>query len=103
MFADSHLAIILLTHVACALVGFVDAMKGVGSWHVESASSLPADQVLVERQLDVFALDELPMKPVPGAIFVQGSLVDSHVCEKLLSLLGGDLVDHVLSDLSPAR
>mmetsp|Transcript_54779 Transcript_54779/g.126145 ORF Transcript_54779/g.126145 Transcript_54779/m.126145 type:complete len:234 (-) Transcript_54779:28-729(-) len=60
-------------------------------------------QVLVERQLEVFGLDELPMQPLPGAHIVQGSLADSHACETLLSLLGGELVDHVLSDISPPR
>ena len=67
------------------------------------SSNMLLTQVLVERQLKVFALSELPMAPVLGAHVVQGSITDSQACQKLFSLMGGELVDHVLSDISPAR
>jgi 23S rRNA (uridine2552-2'-O)-methyltransferase len=49
----------------------------------------------------VFALDILPMNPVPGVEFIQGDFTEQAVLDQLLQALGGRQVDLVLSDMAP--
>ena len=49
----------------------------------------------------VFALDLLPVDPVPGVDFLQGDFSDDSVLAEFERRLGGDRVDVVLSDMSP--
>lgn len=60
-------------------------------------------QVLVEKGMRVVAVDLLPFKEIPGVSFVRGDFTDSAVQEEVLSLLDGQLVDVLLSDMSPNR
>lgn len=56
---------------------------------------------LVGAQGKVFALDILPMDPIPGVEFVQGDFSQNEVFEKLLQLIDKRGVDLVTSDISP--
>lgn len=49
----------------------------------------------------VFALDILPMDPIPGVEFLQGDFTEAEVLEKLLQLIDKRGVDLVTSDISP--
>lgn len=49
----------------------------------------------------VFALDLLPMDPLPGVAFLQGDFTDGVVLERLLEALAGNPADLVLSDMAP--
>ncbi|MDR0633474.1 MAG: RlmE family RNA methyltransferase [Azoarcus sp.] len=49
----------------------------------------------------VFALDLLPLDPVPGVDFLQGDFSDDGVLAEFERRLGGDRVDVVLSDMAP--
>lgn len=49
----------------------------------------------------IVALDLLPMEPVPGVEFIQGDFRDEAVVAELESLLAGQPVDLVVSDMAP--
>lgn len=49
----------------------------------------------------VFALDILPMDPIPGVDFIQGDFRDDEVLESFVQLLGGRELDLVISDMAP--
>jgi len=49
----------------------------------------------------VVALDLLTMDPVPGVTFLQMDFMDDGAPEALLSAIGGDEADVVLSDMAP--
>jgi 23S rRNA (uridine2552-2'-O)-methyltransferase len=49
----------------------------------------------------VFALDLLPVEPLPGLEFIQGDFQDDEVLEMLETRVGGLGVDVVLSDIAP--
>jgi 23S rRNA (uridine2552-2'-O)-methyltransferase len=49
----------------------------------------------------VFALDLLPMDPIPGVEFLQGDFREPAVLDRLLGELGGRGADLVLSDMAP--
>lgn len=49
----------------------------------------------------VFAIDCLPMDPLPGVSFLQGDFTDPAVYEQLLELMQGAKLDWVLSDIAP--
>jgi 23S rRNA (uridine2552-2'-O)-methyltransferase len=72
----------------------VDLGSAPGSW----------SQVLREklgRQGMIVALDLLDMDPLPGVRFLKGDFREDEVLAALSGMLDGDLVDLVLSDLSP--
>lgn len=71
-----------------------DLGSAPGSW-----SQLAAR--LVGEQGRVFALDILPMDPVPGVHFIQGDFREDAVLEQLTVLLEGRTLDLVLSDMAP--
>lgn len=49
----------------------------------------------------VFALDILPMAPLPNVEFIQGDFTDPEIFEKLLHLIDNQKVDLVISDIAP--
>lgn len=49
----------------------------------------------------VFALDILPMQPIPGVEFLEGDFNDESVYQTLLTNLAGMPVDWVISDMAP--
>ena len=61
-------------------------------------------QVLRERagpDASIFAIDLLPMAPIPGVHFVQADFREDEGLKSLESALGGQKLDLVVSDLSP--
>ncbi len=56
---------------------------------------------LVKSTGRVVAMDILPMEPLPGVEFIQGDFGDDAVVAQLTSLLNGELVDWVVSDIAP--
>ena len=49
----------------------------------------------------VFALNLLPMEPIPGVEFMQGDFHDEEFVERFEEILGGRQVDLVMSDIAP--
>ncbi len=52
-------------------------------------------------QVRLFALDLLPVKPLPGVTVIQGDVRESVVRDELLTQLGLHKVDLVMSDMAP--
>ncbi|THF66891.1 23S rRNA (uridine(2552)-2'-O)-methyltransferase RlmE [Pseudothauera nasutitermitis] len=72
----------------------VDLGAAPGSW----------SQVAVQRigaKGRVFALDLLPIEPIPGVEFLQGDFTDDGIAERFEAGLEGAAVDLVLSDMAP--
>jgi 23S rRNA (uridine2552-2'-O)-methyltransferase len=72
----------------------VDLGSSPGGW-----SQLAAR--LVGPAGKVWAVDLLPMEPVPGVEFVEGDFTTPETLAKLRELLGGQDVDLVMSDMAP--
>jgi 23S rRNA (uridine2552-2'-O)-methyltransferase len=72
----------------------VDLGAAPGGWSVVA-------QKLVGESGHIFALDILPMDPVPGVEFIQGDFTEQEVFDKLVTLLGATAVDVVISDMAP--
>lgn len=72
----------------------VDLGAAPGSWS-EIASEI------VGKKGEIFALDILPMSPLPGVNFIQGDFTEPEVFEKLLQLIDNRQVDLVISDIAP--
>lgn len=49
----------------------------------------------------LFALDILPMDPIPGVTFIQGDFKEDDVLQKLLHEIEGRQIDMVISDMAP--
>ena len=49
----------------------------------------------------VFALDILPMDPIPDVAFIQGDFREQEVLDEFVALLGGRELDLVISDMAP--
>lgn len=49
----------------------------------------------------VYALDLLPMSPLPGVEFIQGDFQQDEIREQLLKSMGNLAVDLVISDIAP--
>ncbi|WP_054284486.1 RlmE family RNA methyltransferase [Gulbenkiania mobilis] len=71
-----------------------DLGSAPGSWSQVAAR-------LVGPTGKVFALDILPMDPVPGVHFIQGDFREESVLEDFLALLEGRQLDLVISDMAP--
>lgn len=72
----------------------VDLGAAPGSW-----SEIVKE--LVGPRGKVFALDILPMEPIPEVSFIQGDFTDPLVFEKFLQLIDNHKVDLVISDIAP--
>lgn len=55
----------------------------------------------VGRKGEVFALDILPMDPLPRVDFIQGDFTEEAVFDRLMAKLDGRSVDAVVSDMAP--
>ncbi|OQW90813.1 MAG: 23S rRNA methyltransferase [Beggiatoa sp. IS2] len=55
----------------------------------------------LEGQVELFAVDILPMEPLPKVTFIQGDFTDIAVEQLLLEALRNRKVDLVMSDMSP--
>lgn len=71
-----------------------DLGSAPGSWS-QVAAELAGDQGRV------FALDILPMDPLPGVSFIQGDFREESVLAEFESLLGGRELDLVICDMAP--
>lgn len=71
-----------------------DLGSAPGSWSQVAAR-------IVGDQGHVFALDILPMDPVPGVSFIQGDFREDEVLEQFVALLDGRALDLVISDMAP--
>lgn len=77
----------------------IDLGAAPGSWtQVVRQRLTGADGKLHGR---IFALDLLPLDPLPDVVFFQGDFRDEEVAEQLGAALAGRKVDLILSDLSP--
>lgn len=56
---------------------------------------------LMQKQGRIFAMDILPMEPIPGVDFLQGDFGEDAVVNELESRLQGKKVDLVLCDIAP--
>jgi 23S rRNA (uridine2552-2'-O)-methyltransferase len=56
---------------------------------------------LVGRKGKVFAMDILPMDPLPNVDFLQGDFREQAVLDELLARLDGRPIDVVISDMAP--
>jgi 23S rRNA (uridine2552-2'-O)-methyltransferase len=65
-----------------------------GSW-----SQVAAERVGPKGR--IFALDLLPMEPIPGVEFVQGDFTEDAALAELEARLGGAAVDLAMSDMAP--
>ena len=72
----------------------VDLGAAPGGWS-QVAHNLVGDQGLV------FALDILPMDPLPGVEFIQDDFREDVSLERMRALLQGRAVDLVISDMAP--
>lgn len=76
----------------------VDLGAAPGSW-----SQVARERLLQDGQINgrIIALDMLPMEPIEGVDFILGDFREDEVLEELKSLLDGQLVDLVISDMAP--
>jgi len=72
----------------------VDLGAAPGSWSQVAHN-------LVGKKGKVFALDILPMDPLPGVEFIEGDFREEAVFGKLLELVNNIPVDIVISDMAP--
>lgn len=49
----------------------------------------------------VFALDILPMQPIPGVEFILGDFSDDHIFAQLINAVDGLTINWVVSDMAP--
>lgn len=71
----------------------IDLGSAPGSW-----SQVAARQIKHEG---LVAVDLLEMEPIPGVRFIQGDFCDESVLNEIVSLIDGQPVDLVLSDMAP--
>src|SRR5690606_11379103 len=55
----------------------------------------------VGKQGKVFALDILPIKPLPGVDTIEGDFQEQYVVDQLSEVLHGRPIDLVISDMAP--
>jgi len=72
----------------------VDLGAAPGGWSQYAAKLLGAKG-------QIFALDILPMEPLPGVTFIEGDFRDEAVLGQLKALLGDRPIDLVMSDMAP--
>lgn len=72
----------------------VDLGAAPGAWSQYAASRMSGQGV-------VFALDLLPVDPLPGIKVIQGDFTENAVLDQLVSRVDGAAVDLVMSDMAP--
>ena len=72
----------------------VDLGAAPGGWSQYAAKLLGAKG-------QIFALDILPMEPLPGVTFIEGDFRDEAVLGQLKAQLGDRPIDLVMSDMAP--
>jgi 23S rRNA (uridine2552-2'-O)-methyltransferase len=72
----------------------VDLGAAPGGWTEYVRDKLPSKD-------QVFALDILPMEPIPGVTIITGDFTEQAVLDTLLEQLKGAKIDLVLSDMAP--
>ena len=72
----------------------IDLGAAPGGWSQYAARKL-------KGQGRIIALDILPMEALPEVEFLQGDFLDNEVFEQLLTMLGEDRPDLVISDMAP--
>src|SRR5690606_22484363 len=77
----------------------VDLGSAPGSWSQVARDRLAGPQGVIRGR--VIALDLLPMEPVAGVEFIQGDFREAAVLQQLETLLDGQPVDLVISDMAP--
>lgn len=79
--------------------------SGVGAGGAKPAATAAEPAITAEPTSGlrgrIFALDLLPMDPIPGVEFIQGDFREESVSQILAARLQGRGVDLVLSDMSP--
>jgi len=55
----------------------------------------------LSHQVQLLALDILPMEPITGVTFIQGDFTQEQILAELLTTLGGQTADLVMSDMAP--
>jgi len=80
-----------LLHKNMTVVDLGAAPGGWSQWVQEKLSN----------QVNIIALDILPMNPLKNVTFIQGDFREQAIFEKLLAILGKNKVDLVMSDMSP--
>lgn len=77
----------------------VDLGSSPGSWSQVLRQALLGSNGQINGR--IIALDLLPMEPVAGVEFIQGDFREESVLNELQSLLQGDKINMVVSDMSP--
>jgi 23S rRNA methylase len=77
----------------------VDLGAAPGSWSQVVRERLAGPGGALDGR--IVALDLLPMEPIPGVEFLQGDFREETVLQQLESLLDGQSVDLVISDMAP--
>ena len=72
----------------------VDLGAAPGGWSQYAAKVLGAKG-------QIFALDILPMEPMPGVVFIEGDFRDEAVLAQFKTQLGDRPIDLVMSDIAP--
>jgi len=72
----------------------VDLGAAPGGWSQYAAKVLGAKG-------QIFALDILPMEPLPGVVFIEGDFRDEAVLAQFKTQLGDRPIDLVMSDIAP--
>jgi 23S rRNA (uridine2552-2'-O)-methyltransferase len=55
----------------------------------------------LSHQVQLLAVDILPMEPIKGVTFIQGDFTQEQVLNELLTTLAGQAADLVISDMAP--
>jgi len=75
-------------------MGVVDLGASPGGWSQYAAR-------IVGRKGRIWAIDLLPMEPIPGVEFVLGDFTEPAVLEALKTAIGNEKADLVMSDMAP--
>jgi 23S rRNA (uridine2552-2'-O)-methyltransferase len=72
----------------------VDLGAAPGGWAQVAAE-------LIGSKGELWALDRLPMDPLPGVTFIEGDFTEEAILEQLLACIPSGGVDLVISDMAP--
>jgi 23S rRNA (uridine2552-2'-O)-methyltransferase len=72
----------------------VDLGAAPGGWSQVAAN-------LIGRRGHIYAVDILPMDPLPETTFIQGDFTEQATVDALIASMGGQQADLVISDMAP--